>query len=128
MAPSSFTMQQKAACVVKFIETRSITAVQRWYRTTYRSSAPSGNAIRLWRRNLSGFGTVAQRPRSGRPSVSAADVARIENSFHENPRLSLRRASTELEIPASTIRDVLRKKLKMFPYRISFLQELRPND
>ena len=52
----------------------------------------------------------------------------IENAFDDNPRMSTRDAERELRIPRSAIRDVLRKKLKMFPYKISFLQELHRRD
>ena len=56
------------------------------------------------------------------------DERKIENAFNENPRLFCRNAERELSIPKSTIRDVPRKKLKMSPYEISFLQELLPRD
>ena len=52
------------------------------------------------------------------------EVREIENAFNENHRLSPRNAERELRIPIFTIWDVLRKKLKMFPYKILFLQEL----
>ena len=42
--------------------------------------------------------------------------------------MSTRNAEREFGIPRSTIRVVLRKKLKMFPYKISFLQELLARD
>lgn len=36
----------------------------------------------------------------------------------------MRVASAELSIPISTVRKVLREMLKMFPYKISFVQHL----
>ena len=55
-------------------------------------------------------------------------MRKIEISLNENPQLSTKNAKSEQGIPRSTIRDVLRKKQKMNPYKISFLQELLPRD
>ena len=124
----SISNSRKAACVQKYIQTGSTTATRRWYSTTYNETAPSENSIKRWHRRFLQYGTVADLPRSGRPQTSPQNVSRIEAAFRENPRLSLRVAERELQIPRSTIDDVLRRKLKMFPYKISFLQQLLPND
>lgn len=123
-----WSMQQKAKCVEKMIELKSVTAVRRWYAIEYGNPAPSANSLRGWLQEFQERGTVGHRPRSGRPRISDEDVARIEQAFQENPKQSLRGASAALGIPFSTIRKVLRENLKMFPYRISFLQQLLPED
>ena len=128
MSSHRISPERKAAIVRRYIQTNSIIATQRWYRSIYGPPAPSGDSIRRWNDHFLRYGTVADLPRSGRPRVSSEDVSKIENAFNENPRLSTRNAERELGIPRSTIRDVLRKKLKMFPYRISFLQQLLPRD
>ena len=124
----SISNSRKAACVQRYIQTGSITATRRWYATTYNETAPSENSIKRWHRRFLQYGTAAGLPRSGRPQTSPQIVSIIEAAFHENPRLSLRVADRELQIPRSTIDDVLRRKLKIFPYKISFLQQLLPND
>lgn len=124
----TWSMQQKAECVEKFIELRSVTAVRRWYTTKYGNPAPSENSLRQWHRQFRDRGTLGHAPRSGRPRISDADVARIERTFQEQPSKSLRVASAELGIPFSTIRKVLHEHLKMFPYKLSFLQQLGPDD
>ena len=116
--------QRKAACVQKYIQTGSIASTRRWYATTYGAAAPSRNSILRWYRRFLQNGTVADLPRSGRPQADPQVVSRIEGAFHENPRLSLRVAERVLQVLRSTICDVLKKKLKMFPYKISFLQQL----
>ncbi len=77
---------------------------------------------------LQSRGGTANFPRSGRRRICDDDFRRIEQAFHDNPRLSTRNTERALQIPLSTIRDVLKKVLKMFPYEISFLQQLFPND
>ncbi len=116
--------QRKAACVQRYMQTCSITTSRRWYRTTYGTAEPSRNSILRWHRRFLDNGTVADLPRSGRPQISPQILTRIEEAFHCNPRLSLRVAERELQVLRSTICDVLKKKLIMFPYKISFLQEL----
>lgn len=40
----------------------------------------------------------------------------------------MRRASRELQIPKSTISKVLRKRLHFHPYKLQFVQKLKPED
>ena len=117
-------IERSAASVQRYIQTNSITTTRRWYRSTCGSLAPSEDSIRRWHDHSIRFGTVADHQRSGRRPVSLDDVREIENTSNKNPRLSTRNADRELRITRYTIRDVLRKKLEMFPYKILFLEEL----
>ena len=120
--------QRKVACIQKYTQTESIVATQKWYRTTYGETAPGETSIKRWHRMFFQNGAVANLLRSGRPRIRDADVRRIEQAFHDNPRLSTRNAERALQISRSTIQDVLKEKLNMFPYKISFLQRLSSND
>ncbi len=120
--------QRKVACVQQYIQTESIVATQRWYRTTQGGTAPGETSIKRWHRKFLQNRTVADLPRSGRTRIRDEDFQRIEQEFHDNPRLSTRNSERALRIPRLTIRDVLKKKLKMFPYKISFLQQFLLND
>lgn len=77
-------------------------------------------------------GTVANRQKgnSGRPSTSttSANVERVEELYTENPEMSIRRASYELGIPKSSVQRILRKKVKLYPYKIQTFQELTDYD
>lgn len=121
-------MVQKSECVRKMHELKSVTRVRRWYATNRGIPAPSAQSLRKWVLDFQELGTMSDRPRSGRPSTSSNDVDRIENLFQENPQVSITVASAQLRIPRSTIHRILHKKLKMFPYKISFLQQLLPAD
>ena len=120
MSSNKISIERRAASVQSYIQTNSITTTQRSSRSTYGPPAPSGDSIRKWFDHFIRFGTVADRKRLGRPPVSLDDVRKIENAFNENPRLSTRYTERELRIPRSTIRDVLRKKLKMFRTKFHF--------
>ena len=70
------------------------------------------------------YGIVADHPRSGSTRFGTEVVWETENKCCKNPLLSNRNPERELKIPISTIRHVLQKKQKMFPYKISFLQQV----
>ncbi len=55
-------------------------------------------------------------------------VRRIENPINSNLGLFTNSARREIQIPVSTILDDLRKRLKILPYRISFLQQSLSSD
>jgi hypothetical protein len=51
--------------------------------------------------------------RAGRPSVTEETVERVRESFIRSPRKSMSRASRELQVPESTVRKILRKRLQL---------------
>ena len=110
----NYSITRKAEFVEKLIELRSLTAVRRWYIEKYGIPAPSINSLRSWQ-SFRERDTMADRPRSGRPSTSTNDVRRIETLFFSNPKVSIRNAEGELNIPRSTIQRILRATLRIFP-------------
>ncbi len=124
----NYSLPRKAECVENLIELRSVTGVRRWYAEKYGLPVPIEKSLRSWLQSFRDRGTLVDRPRSGRPSRTDTDVSRIESLLLNNPEVSIRTAERELNIPRSTIQRVPRRILRMFPYKISFLQQLLPND
>ena len=49
--------------------------------------------------------------------------------YTRSPRKSIRRASTQLQIPRSTIHKVLHRNLRLYAYyKVQLLQPLKPED
>jgi hypothetical protein len=96
------TVQERAHCVGRFFETKSVTQTQRNYRTQFNKQPPSDYARRCLE-----TGSVHDRKRSDRPGVSDECVETIHASFVRSPIKSSRRASRELLLPRSTIHRVL---------------------
>lgn len=94
----------------------------------YGSPAPSTNSLRGWLRVFQERGTVVHKSRFGHPPMRYNDVSRIENPVQENRRNSARVAIAEQRTSFSTIGDVLGEDLKMFPYKMLFLQPLLQED
>ena len=108
---------RKAAFVQINMQIGSITITSRFYRTMYGTAAPSCNPILRWHQRFLENRTLDNLLRSGRPAISHRIVPRIEAAFRSNPRL---------QVPRSSIFDALKRRLKIFPYKLSFLQELLP--
>ena len=68
----------RAATVQQYIRTESTIGTQRWYRRTYGHPAPTGRTIQRGHRNFMQNSSVADLPRSGRPTISSEDVREIE--------------------------------------------------
>lgn len=52
----------------------------------------------------------------------------VEEYFSENHTSSTRRASAVLQIPRTTLRRIMKKELKLYPYKIQMFQELTEYD
>lgn len=119
---------ERVELVLLMHELKSVTLVQRRLKQEGKSHVPSDKTINSLYQKFISTGTVLDAERSGRPSTSAENVAAVDSAFKSEPSLSLRRASTQLGIPRSTVHDVLRKKLHMRPYHIQLVQELYADD
>lgn len=75
-------------------------------------------------------GVVMNLKKSGRPKTAMDDdsIEVIREFFQENEEYSIRRASLELGRSKSSVQRVLRKKIKLFPYKIQIHQELTQYD
>ena len=51
-----------------------------------------------------------------------------ENSFLRSPRKSTCRASRELRVPQSAVSKILRKRLRLYPYKLQLVRKLHPED
>lgn len=122
------TPQEKAQCVIWFIQSSSVITVQRNYRREYGGVAPTNKTILNWYNQFRETGSVLKGKSPGRPSVSEQNVERIRTSCTRSPKKSLARRSLELGIPKSTVYKVVRKRLKLRAYKIQLLHEIKITD
>ena len=99
--------------------------VKREFRTRFKKEPPAKNSIRSWYDKFQRTGCLCKGKSPGRPSTSEATLEKIRESFQRSPQKSTARASRELGIHQTTAWRVLRKRLKMYPYRLMMLQHLR---
>lgn len=127
-----YTPKERAEIVSLYIENnRSVVSTQRAYRKKYRGrSAPKGDTIRHLASNFMEHGSVANlqhqaRPRPGR---SNENIEAVRQSVAENPNVSYRRRSQQLNISGTTLRRILKQDLYMFPYKVQLTQRLLETD
>jgi len=114
--------------VLTFHECRSVTIVQRQFHTKFGKQPPSDNTIRRWCAQYQETGCVCKRKNTGRPSVTEEQAEQVRQEFVRSPRKSTVRGNRELGIPQPTVWRILRKRLKLKPYRLMLLQRLQPDD
>jgi len=124
----SYTDQQKAQCVIWKAQGHGGTAIQRKFFTKYRITAPSRRIINVWYQSYIDRGSHAHRGGDGRPTISVEKQNQIEEMFKANPRRSLREVGGVVGVHHTTVWHFLRKKLKLFPYRLQMGQQLSETD
>ena len=72
-------------------------------------------------------GSVVDKKRSGRPGLSAETRAQVLEKIASSPRKSVRRASSEIGVPRSTMQKVLKVE-KFHPYKLQILHKLYEDD
>ena len=103
----------------------------RAYRKKYgRHSAPAENTIRSLAKNFFEYGSIAtrQRPIRPRPKRSGEIIEAVKDSVADNPNVSYRRRSQELNVSGTTLRRILKQDLHLFPYKVQITQRLLPTD
>lgn len=125
MAPS---MQEKAYCVLEYAKTSSFIVVQRHFRTKFGKEPPHRHNIERWVKQFQDTGCLCKKTSPGRPEAKTEVVEKIRETFLRSPTKSTRRASSELNVPHTTVWRVLRKRLKFRPYTFQMVQALKPSD
>ncbi|XP_055387375.1 uncharacterized protein LOC129615958 [Condylostylus longicornis] len=91
----------------------------------------NGNGITINRlvRHFEENGSVRNVQIRGRPRTvpTEENVERVVNSVDENPGTSTRRCSTQLGLSRRSLQRIL-ASIRMFPYKIQLVQELKPID
>jgi hypothetical protein len=117
--------KESAVCFVacKF---ESVTQVRREYRRVFNEEPPHENSIRRWDRQLKEAGSLLDKQRSGRSSVSDETVENIRNNFIRSPKKSVRKCARELGLSKTTVHRVLKKSLCFTGYKLQLLYTIRP--
>lgn len=124
-------LQQRAKIIEFWHQTKSVIQVQRLYAAHFHivlAHAPSRKAIRKTVMKFNEEGTVQDlrkghsgRKRTGR---SVQNVNIVRQSVVQSPRKSIRRLSSETNIPKSSVQRILRQDIHAYPYKIHAETEL----
>ena len=101
------------------------------FEAAYRNrKAPSRNAVKNIAKNFDDHGSVFDAPRSGRPksSRSAENIELVQRTYEDEPTGSLRRVSSQLEIPYTSLQRILKVDLHYRPWPTTAVQALHDGD
>jgi DNA-dependent RNA polymerase auxiliary subunit epsilon len=115
---------EKAFCVLELSKSNCVTVVQRRFGTHFGKSLPARQSIYDWRKKSKTTECLCKGKNPGRPSVCDKHVERVRGIYQRSSKKSTARASLGLQIPQRTVRKILRKLLKMNPYKLQFIQIL----
>ncbi|CAG0879485.1 unnamed protein product [Darwinula stevensoni] len=108
---------------------QSVVEVQRRFRAVYgQHYTPDRNTIVATHRKFMETGSVKDKPRSGRPRCgrSEENIETVREALAQSQGKSIRRAAVELNISVTSIQRILRRDLKLYPYKIQIVQKLEP--
>jgi hypothetical protein len=102
--------------VIEYTKTNSCSSAQRTLRKRFRTAPPPRASIHRWSDNAENRGYICKKESSGRPRVSDEAVRQVEATFNLSPRKCVRQGSRELQLPKTTVWQVLRRRVRMKPY------------
>lgn len=135
VAMERFTGEQRAFCVKNYYKNGdSCTVVRRLFRVEFGlhdlNQCPSESVIRSWVRKFEATGSTLNKKPEGRPRSTRTEetINEVRTSVQRDPGLSTRKRSAELALSRTSLRRILAKDLKLHPYKIQLVQELKPDD
>ena len=126
-----YSKEERTRIMQTYIRPMSITEVQRDYRIHFETRiSPWKNTITSLYRKFADTGSVNDKPRSGRKrSIRTEDVIEIvAANITDNTKTSIRKRASQLAISQSTLSRILKKDLKLKPYKIQLTQQLFATD
>ena len=115
----------------KFTELKSITLVQRAFKTQFRSrNAPSAMTIRDIAKKFESTGSFRDLPRKGQSESEFRKTAKqqVQALVQRDCQLSLTDIHQNTDASRSTVHSILRKDLGLKPYRYKKCQEHKESD
>lgn len=127
-----FTPKERAEIVQLYIQNNfSIVKTKRAFRKKNKvKSAPGDNTIRRLYAKFVENGNLGNASHASRRRTKRTDenIEAVRASVEAEPRTSALRRSRELGLARETARLIIRKDLKLFPYKIQMAQKLNPAD
>jgi len=102
---------------------------QRFQAQFLETKVPHLNAVRQLSQKFKETGSVCDGTRYGRPSIlSEKKVLVISDRMLQSPKKSIRKLSQQIGVSYGTAHTALKKRLRLHPYKIIAVHELKPGD
>ncbi len=115
--------------LIEYISTHSFVRVREAFKNGFPDSEepPYCTILRFFQKFVN-TGSVLDHPRERiRTAWTTTNYNRISDSIDDAVHLSMRRCAQSLNLSQTTVQRLL-KELKVYPYHLSPLQELKPSD
>ena len=93
-----------------------------------RKEPPARNTIIQWQTRFMESANISHRERNRRPRTIEQIVEQVQSIFQDQPQLSIREATSALDISTATVHHILRNFLFMYPYRLQNFHGLKNID
>ena len=128
----SYTIEERLVASVWVHERQhtgqTMTQIMGAFQERFNKAPPRKATLIDWDRRAFTSGSVKDRPRSGRKKTREETCATVCASIEQSPMKSTRKRASELGIPRTTMRDYMKKDLKLRPFRPTFVNELSDRD
>jgi AraC-like DNA-binding protein len=126
-----YDIPQRVFLVKKYYESKSITSVQRNFRTKYpKEDSPSHRTILNIVSNFEKYGSVAHVPPKRKDTDQKREEAKnqLEKLVSEIPNLSIRKAACALQISPTLVYHIFHDDLHLKPYKFHLWHKLEDKD
>ena len=124
--PRKLTLEERKFILKRYWKTENAQDVIHDWNHYFNTDPPTRLAIYKLRDKFHDTGSVADAPRSGRPSVcTEQNLATVAEAYGRSPKKSLRHASAEIGIKRISLRKIL-TKLQMRPYIPTLIMTCAP--
>lgn len=129
MSDFRYTIEQRVFFVINFAQTHNLAEVKRRYKTQFKTKdEPSNESIKRAWDNFNSIGSVQNNlcgnVGAKKTVITKEAIAKVEKHFKDNPRNSIRVASSVLNLSFYAVQRILSKILCLHPYKISVVQPL----
>jgi hypothetical protein len=107
---------EKSFCVIEYAKRNSCTTVQRAFRKRFRTDPAPRASKQRWSDNFETQRYFCKKKSSGSHRVSDEAVLQMEATFNRRARKSVREGCCGLQMPKTTVWQVLRRRVRMKPY------------
>lgn len=103
--------------------------VQQQFTDNFQRNPPHRDTVRDLISKFRSTGSVLDAERSGRPVVlTEMKLNSISDKILQKPETPMRRLAQEVEVSKSTVHKAVRKELKLYPYKIMSVHQLKQAD
>lgn len=130
---ANWTVAERVFTVTAFIESKSITHVQRRFQLHFNvprhGRVPSRNTILKWMRKFNETGSLRNEfVGSARRVRTPENIERVREAVIRSPQRSARRQAVALNLSRTSVCRILHEDLKFHPYKIQMVNCVRDAD